>query len=70
MDEENLPLGSRTADFEEEVVIPVFVTLSGDLLKGDPKSWHAGVEVSQQDFWIDAGEMEPDWLNERDPEDD
>jgi hypothetical protein len=70
VDNESMSMGTGTAEFEAEVAIPVFVTLSGDLLKGDPKSWGVKVEVSQGHFWIDAGEMDPDWLHERDPGDD
>ncbi|MDD5300199.1 MAG: PIN domain-containing protein [Gallionella sp.] len=61
IDHEDVPVGIGSTEFSDEVVMTVYLTLSGDLSGGNPNNWEIQFEISQQDYWINAGEMEPDY---------
>ncbi|MEQ1532965.1 MAG: DUF4935 domain-containing protein [Sideroxydans sp.] len=61
IDHEDVPIGIGSTEFSDEVEMKVYLTLSGDLSNGDSNEWEIQFEISQQDYLIDAGEMEPDY---------
>lgn len=61
IDHENVPIGMGRTEFSEEVEMTIYLTLSGNLSKGGADEWGIQFEVSQEDYYIDAGEMEPDY---------
>jgi hypothetical protein len=61
IDHESITIGSGSKSFLNDVEMSLYLTLAGDLSEGDPSDWDVVVELSQQDYVIEAGEMEPDF---------
>lgn len=61
IDRESVPIGTGSRSFSVGVKMSLYLTLTGDLSKGNPNEWDIEIELSQEDYTIDAGEMEPDY---------
>lgn len=61
IDRDEVYAGSASKNVQEDVTVTAFVTLSGELTKGDPGGWDVDVELADPGMEIEAGEMELDF---------
>jgi hypothetical protein len=69
IDKDEMSMGTGSTTVTDDVIVSVFLTIQGDLIGDGPDEWEVDVELSDDTFWIDAGDMNPDWYNQG-PEDD
>jgi hypothetical protein len=57
-------MGTGSTTVTEEVTISVFLTIHGDLMGSGSDKWEVDGALADDTFWIDAGDMDPDWYNQ------
>jgi hypothetical protein len=64
IDKDEMPMGTGSKSVTDDVTVSVFLTIHGDLLENKPNEWEVNVSLSNDIFWIEAGDLDPDWYNQ------